>query len=113
MLYLIRKHRFSDKQQPTIDGFNNEVIREAFYSQDFNATNEQIIEIVEEYIYYYNNERLQLKEADMVRLCDYFHVVEDFFTNDKVDFIEQDNLPKIINAMTKKYPILYYYADVN
>ncbi|WP_371363862.1 IS3 family transposase [Sporomusa rhizae] len=32
-----------------------------FYSQDFNATNEQIIEIVEEYIYYYNNERLQLK----------------------------------------------------
>jgi transposase InsO family protein len=33
----------------------------AFYSQDFTATNEQILKIVEEYIYYYNNERLQLK----------------------------------------------------
>ncbi|MBF2450688.1 MucBP domain-containing protein [Listeria welshimeri] len=32
-----------------------------FYSQDCTATNEQIIELVEEYIYYYNNERIQLK----------------------------------------------------
>ncbi|MBC1324282.1 IS3 family transposase, partial [Listeria welshimeri] len=30
-------------------------------SQDFTATNEQIIELVEEYIYYYNNEHIQLK----------------------------------------------------
>ncbi|MBC1637755.1 IS3 family transposase [Listeria welshimeri] len=32
-----------------------------FYSQDCTATNEQIIELVEEYIYYYKNERIQLK----------------------------------------------------
>lgn len=44
-----------------IESFFSHLKTEAFYSQDFNATNEQIIEIVEEYIYYYNNERLQLK----------------------------------------------------
>jgi putative transposase len=44
-----------------IESFFSHFKTEAFYSQDFNATNEQIIEIVEEYIYYYNNERLQLK----------------------------------------------------
>jgi transposase InsO family protein len=44
-----------------IESFFSHLKTEAFYSQDFNATNEQIIEMVEEYIYYYNNERLQLK----------------------------------------------------
>lgn len=44
-----------------IESFFSHLKTEAFYSQDFDATNEQIIEIVEEYIYYYNNERLQLK----------------------------------------------------
>jgi putative transposase len=44
-----------------IESFFSHLKAEAFYSQDFTATNEQIIEIVEEYIYYYNNERLQLK----------------------------------------------------
>lgn len=44
-----------------IESFFSHLKTEAFYSQDFTATNEQIIEIVEEYIYYYNNERLQLK----------------------------------------------------
>lgn len=44
-----------------IESFFSHLKTEAFYSQDFNATNKQIIEIVEEYIYYYNNERLQLK----------------------------------------------------
>lgn len=44
-----------------IESFFSHLKTEAFYSQDFTATNEQIIELVEEYIYYYNNERLQLK----------------------------------------------------
>ena len=44
-----------------IESFFSHLKTEAFYSQDFTATNEQIIEMVEEYIYYYNNERLQLK----------------------------------------------------
>lgn len=44
-----------------IESFFSHLKTEAFYSQDFTATNEQITEIVEEYIYYYNNERLQLK----------------------------------------------------
>lgn len=44
-----------------IESFFSHLKTEAFYSQDFDATNEQIKEIVEEYIYYYNNERLQLK----------------------------------------------------
>ena len=44
-----------------IESFFSHLKTEAFYSQDFDATNEQIIEIVEEYIYYYNNDRLQLK----------------------------------------------------
>ncbi|WP_346355832.1 IS3 family transposase [Azotosporobacter soli] len=44
-----------------IESFFSHLKTEAFYSQDFTATNEQIIEIVEEYIYYYNNDRLQLK----------------------------------------------------
>jgi transposase InsO family protein len=44
-----------------IESFFSHLKTEAFYSQDFIATNEQIIEIVEEYVYYYNNERLQLK----------------------------------------------------
>ena len=44
-----------------IESFFSHLKTEALYSQDFDATNEQIIEIVEEYIYYYNNERLQLK----------------------------------------------------
>lgn len=44
-----------------IESFFSHLKTEAFYSQDFDATNEQIMEIVEEYIYYYNNERLQLK----------------------------------------------------
>jgi putative transposase len=44
-----------------IESFFSHLKVEAFYSQDLTATNEQIIEIVEEYIYYYNNERLQLK----------------------------------------------------
>lgn len=44
-----------------IESFFSHLKTEAFYSQNLNATNEQIIEIVEEYIYYYNNERLQLK----------------------------------------------------
>lgn len=44
-----------------IESFFSHLKTEAFYSQDFTATNEQIIEIVEEYIYYYNNERIQLK----------------------------------------------------
>jgi putative transposase len=44
-----------------IESFFSHLKAEAFYSQDFTATNEQIIEIVEEYIYYYNNDRLQLK----------------------------------------------------
>ena len=44
-----------------IESFFSHLKSEAFYSQDFTATNEQIIELVEEYIYYYNNERLQLK----------------------------------------------------
>lgn len=44
-----------------IESFFSHLKTEAFYSQDFTATNEQIIEIVEEYIHYYNNERIQLK----------------------------------------------------
>lgn len=44
-----------------IESFFSHLKTEAFYSQDFTATNEQIIEMVEEYIYYYNNERIQLK----------------------------------------------------
>lgn len=44
-----------------IESFFSHLKTEAFYSQDFTATNDQIIEIVEEYIYYYNNERIQLK----------------------------------------------------
>jgi transposase InsO family protein len=44
-----------------VESFFSHLKTEAIYSQDFNATNEQIIEIVEEYIYYYNNERIQLK----------------------------------------------------
>ena len=44
-----------------IESFFSHMKEETFYSQNFTATNEQIIELVEEYIYYYNNERLQLK----------------------------------------------------
>ncbi|MBC6126749.1 IS3 family transposase [Listeria welshimeri] len=44
-----------------IESFFSHLKTEVFYSQDFTATNEQIIELVEEYIYYYNNERIQLK----------------------------------------------------
>lgn len=44
-----------------IESFFSHFKEETFYSQDFDATNEQIIELVEEYIYYYNNERIQLK----------------------------------------------------
>lgn len=44
-----------------IESFFSHLKTEVFYSQDFTATNEQIIEAVEEYIYYYNNERIQLK----------------------------------------------------
>lgn len=44
-----------------IESFFSHLKEETFYSQDFNATNEQIIELLEEYIYYYNNERIQLK----------------------------------------------------
>jgi putative transposase len=44
-----------------IESFFSHLKVEAFYSQDFDATNEQILEIVKEYIFYYNNERLQLK----------------------------------------------------
>jgi transposase InsO family protein len=44
-----------------IESFFSHMKTEAFYSQDFTATNSKIIEIVEEYIYYYNNERLQIK----------------------------------------------------
>lgn len=44
-----------------IESFFSHLKTEAFYSQDFTATNEQILKIVEEYIYYYNNDRLQLK----------------------------------------------------
>ncbi|MBC1467559.1 IS3 family transposase, partial [Listeria welshimeri] len=40
-----------------IESFFSHLKTEVFYSQDFTATNEQIIELVEEYIYYYNNER--------------------------------------------------------
>jgi transposase InsO family protein len=43
-----------------IESFFSHLKTEAFYSQDFTATNEQICEIVEEYIYYYNHHRLQL-----------------------------------------------------
>lgn len=44
-----------------IESFFSHLKTEAFYSQDFNATNEQILKIMEEYIYYYNNIRIQLK----------------------------------------------------
>ena len=44
-----------------IESFFSHLKTEVFYSQDYTATNEQIIEIVKEYIYYYNNERIQLK----------------------------------------------------
>jgi putative transposase len=44
-----------------IESFFSHLKTEAFYSQDFPATNSQIIEIMEEYIYYYNNERIQIK----------------------------------------------------
>jgi transposase InsO family protein len=44
-----------------IESFFSHLKTEAFYSQDFDATNERIRELVEEYIYYYNNHRLQLK----------------------------------------------------
>jgi putative transposase len=43
-----------------IESFFSHLKTEAFYSQDFTATNEKICEIVEEYIYYYNHDRLQL-----------------------------------------------------
>ncbi len=35
-----------------IESFFSHLKTEVFYSQDFNATNEQIIELVDEYIYY-------------------------------------------------------------
>ncbi|WP_316397397.1 IS3 family transposase [Metabacillus litoralis] len=44
-----------------IESFFSHLKEEAFYSQDCAATNSKIIEIVEEYIYYYNNERIQIK----------------------------------------------------
>ncbi|WP_373634672.1 IS3 family transposase [Listeria ivanovii] len=44
-----------------IESFFSHLKTEVFYSQDFTATNEQIIELVGKYIYYYNNERIQLK----------------------------------------------------
>jgi transposase InsO family protein len=44
-----------------IESFFSHLKTEAFYSQNFTATNEQIIEIVGEYINYYNNERIQMK----------------------------------------------------
>ncbi|MBC2280038.1 IS3 family transposase [Listeria welshimeri] len=43
-----------------IESFFSYLKMEVFYSQDFTATNEQIIELVKECIYY-NNERIQLK----------------------------------------------------
>lgn len=44
-----------------IESFFSHLKEEAFYSQDYVATNSKIIETVEEYIYYYNNERIQIK----------------------------------------------------
>ncbi|WP_142339175.1 IS3 family transposase [Bacillus sp. AFS055030] len=44
-----------------IESFFSHLKTEAFYSQDYAATNSKIIEIVKEYIYYYNNERIQIK----------------------------------------------------
>lgn len=43
-----------------IESFFSHLKAEAFYSQDYVASNSKIIETVEEYIYYYNNERIQL-----------------------------------------------------
>ncbi|WP_316397485.1 IS3 family transposase [Metabacillus litoralis] len=44
-----------------IESFFSHLKEGAFYSQDCVATNSKIIETVEEYIYYYNNERIQIK----------------------------------------------------
>lgn len=58
-----------------IESFFSHLKTEVFYSQDYTATNETIIEMIEEYIYYYNNERIQLKLNKMppIKYREHFH----------------------------------------
>jgi transposase InsO family protein len=44
-----------------IESFFSHLKTEVFSSHDLHATNDEIIEKIEEYIHYYNNERIQLK----------------------------------------------------
>lgn len=44
-----------------IESFFSHLKTEVFYSQKYLTTNEHIIELVEEYINYYNNDRIQIK----------------------------------------------------
>lgn len=53
--------------------------------------------------------QLPLKHRDMFKLCAYFEVVDDYFVNAKIQYIDRDKLPDVLRGfIPAKRRIMHY-----
>ncbi|CUH96843.1 hypothetical protein P22_2954 [Propionispora sp. 2/2-37] len=60
-------------------------------------------------LYLHATDQLPLKRRDMLRLCAYFGVVDDYFVNARIRYIDREKLPEVLRGfITPRRRIMHY-----